>query len=396
MYQGYSPYASRSDPIMAVRSVNNYSKNNVSNRLNATIDIFLKNLKPGQAIGPYSIFSIFHPLLLASNGQTLKEIKSLLGVNNENLVNVYNELFEIDDQLKKTKEFETYTGIFIKDTFRSKFKKSFIRAAKKPTKGKNFDINVFAEKEVVSTINKKVSNVTHGLINKLLTKDMVTARTIAILVNAIYFMSKWKTKFNKSYTEEQYFAAINKKTKVKLMYNPKINISYYEDYDCQFVSLPYENNVFAMGVVLSKSNDKLKKLVNTNTFMKCINNSRRFDVKLYLPKFEQKTRKSLVKEIMDSGMKTIFDEYSADFSKMVSLDATENVYVSEVIHECVVKVDEETTEAAAATAVVMRCRNSASVKIPEIKYFRADHTFTYFIYHIQTNAILFTGIYDGE
>ena len=170
-----------------------------------------------------------------------------------------------------------------------------------------------------------------------------------------------------------------------MMHNSDTKLKYYENTGYKFVSIPYKFNKFALGIILPTSNFKK---VNTDTFTECINNTTSVSVNLYLPKFEQRTKLSLVNILKNEGMKSMFNE-DADFSNMLSLP----LCISDIIHECVIKLDEIKTEAAASTILQIDCLyNPNKEKVYE---FKADHTFTYFIYHVKTDTILFTGIFDG-
>ncbi len=75
-----------------------------TNRSTAMADIIVKHTKPKQVFGPYSIYSVFHPLLLGANGKTLNELKQLLGVEYENLLEIYKDFLKMDKELKSTNE----------------------------------------------------------------------------------------------------------------------------------------------------------------------------------------------------------------------------------------------------------------------------------------------------
>ena len=350
-------------------------------RTHVMTDIILNHIKPNQVVGPYSIYSAFHPLLLGAKGDTLNEIYNLLDVNDD-ILESFKEYLKVDKDLTNTKELITYNGIFIKDTYKSSFKEEFINIME----NNSMNLMLFKDKEVVPYINNTVSKITNGLIDSLLDDNDVKDDTTCILVNAIYFIGEWKTKFKKSNTRDTTFNSLNNETQVKMMNNKNIRLKYYEDFDCKFVSIPYTDNEFALGIVLPIS--EFKK-VNTSTFTNCINNAGYKNVNLYIPKFEQRTKLSLVETLQKEGMSNMFDLSASNFSNMCE----EPLCISDIIHECVIKLDEIKTEAAAVTAI--KLTNKCKIHRNESITFKADHTFTYFIYHVETNTILFTGIFDG-
>jgi serpin B len=114
-------------------------------------------------------------------------------------------------------------------------------------------------------------------------------------------------------------------------------------------------------------------------------------VEVYFPKFKMTDQFSLAKELKALGMSEAFDERKADFSLMNGKrpGEPESLSLSEVIHKAFVDVNEEGTEAAAATAVVMRGMAASVHARPPV--FRADHPFLFLIRDIHSGAILFLG-----
>ncbi|MBU2476152.1 serpin family protein, partial [Candidatus Micrarchaeota archaeon] len=112
------------------------------------------------------------------------------------------------------------------------------------------------------------------------------------------------------------------------------------------------------------------------------------EVFVYLPKFKFETKYFIAENLSKMGMPTAFSDSSADFTGMFdSTKTTENLFISQVIHQAFVQVDEEGTEAAAATAVIME----ATSAMPDYIEFRADHPFIFIIQENSTGSILFMG-----
>ncbi len=107
------------------------------------------------------------------------------------------------------------------------------------------------------------------------------------------------------------------------------------------------------------------------------------EVELYLPRFKFETRYLLAENLIAMGMPEAFSESNADFSGMTG---KRNLYISKVIHQAMIDVNEEGSEAAAATAVVM---STKSIRMPAT--FRADKPFIFMIVHKPTDSILFMG-----
>ena len=151
------------------------------------------------------------------------------------------------------------------------------------------------------------------------------------------------------------------------------------------IELDYADREYTMGVLLPKtSNIENIQLEYLNNW---INNLVETKVELSLPKFTHRTKIQLASILKHLGLKSLFNSNNADLSRMV-----DDAYVTNIIHEAVVIVDEDGTEATAATtAVVAKCLCRAQTqKI----IFNANHTFMYYIRHKKTNTILFLGTYS--
>ena len=110
------------------------------------------------------------------------------------------------------------------------------------------------------------------------------------------------------------------------------------------------------------------------------------EVDLFLPRFKVNSQIALAEVLQSLGMKQAFTK-SANFSGITD----EPLWISAVIHEAVVEVDEKGTEAAAATAIVFPTAAAPAEEPPKPKLFRADHPFVYAIRHRETGDVLFWG-----
>jgi serpin B len=166
---------------------------------------------------------------------------------------------------------------------------------------------------------------------------------------------------------------------------------YAENNDLQMLSMPYENTTgkkLSMIVLLPKRDNltAAEASLSTDTLSALQQSAVSRRVMVYYPKFTLKTSYSLPDALGAMGMPTAFTR-NADFSGM---DGTKNLYISDVIHQAFVDVNEEGTEAAAATAVIMKM--AAAPGNPEpVPVFRADHPFVFLIQDDETGAILFMG-----
>ncbi|CAH1779515.1 unnamed protein product, partial [Owenia fusiformis] len=239
-------------------------------------------------------------------------------------------------------------------------------------------------------INEWVSNITMEKIPELLQVGDITPLTVLVLVNAIYFKGEWQNPFNPDLTAISAFNVTpTQQISVAMMYNVSM-YRYFEDttLDAKILELPYTGEEVSMIIILPNQQDGLADLEANLTLSKlnaAINNLyapyTANVVNVWLPKFKIKFRSELGEHLQDLGMVDAFNA-GADFSPLCGLC---NVRISKVIHEAFVEVNEEGTEAAAATAVIIL------KGVPRPKIFRANHPFLFLIRHKKSGSILFMG-----
>jgi serpin B len=254
--------------------------------------------------------------------------------------------------------------------------------------GEESAVYEFAESEKArQTINSWVEKKTNEKIKDLIPPRILDALTRLVLTNAVYFKGEWKEQFKKNGTKKSIFHnAAGNDVSTDMMYN-KARYGYFENDKYQFLEMSYKGNEVSMYVLLPKETQGLTK-VTTNLSIETINSSiknlKRQKVKVYFPKFKLNLSYRLERLMKSLGMNDAFSK-RADFSKMTG---NKELYISAIIHKTFIEVDEKGTEAAAATAVVMRMKSAPPVDSPE---FKADHPFFYFIRENSTGTILFTG-----
>ncbi len=238
------------------------------------------------------------------------------------------------------------------------------------------------------TINRWVEEQTNDRIKNLIPPNVIDSLTRLVLTNAIYFKGLWEKQFPKKATREADFrVSADKTVRVPLMYLQEAEVKYFENEDLQAVELPYVGGEISMLVLLPKgelsrvepylSSDKLEALRGMLTGLE--------KVDVYLPRFKFETKYLMGgKEglLGKMGMPTAFT-LAADLSGMTG---QKELLITEVVHQAFVEVNEEGTEAAAATGVVVGIKMVSSKPV-----FRADHPFIFIIQERQTGTILFLG-----
>uniref|UniRef100_A0A8C3MFK9 Serpin B10 n=1 Tax=Geospiza parvula TaxID=87175 RepID=A0A8C3MFK9_GEOPR len=246
-----------------------------------------------------------------------------------------------------------------------------------------------AAEQVRAQINSWVENKTERKIQSLLPAGSLHSRTVLVLVNAIYFKGKWEKKFLEKNTSEMPFRISKTKTKpVHMMFlKDKFFILHETTMNFRIIELPYVENELSMFLLLPDDiNDnttgleeltyeKLSEWTKSDNMMKA-------EVDLYLPKLKLEENYDLKSPLSSMGIRNAFDPGQADFTGM---SVKKDLFISQVIHKAFVEVNEEGTEAAAATGVLMM-----RSRVPTMT-FKADHPFILFIRHNKSQTILFFG-----
>jgi serpin B len=240
----------------------------------------------------------------------------------------------------------------------------------------------------VRRINAWVSDKTREKIKELLKRDFISADTRLILTNAIYFKGQWDQPFEKADTRDEDWHGPSGTAKVPMMHQEG-GYLYYEGDGFQAVDLPYQGEQLSMLVALPTLKDGLPELESQwtagGTYQQVTTDLHHEETVLVsLPRFKMEAEFKLKPVLCDLGADLAFSD-DADFSGI----GDEPLTISEVVHKAFVEVNEEGTEAAAATAVGMV--GCAFIPEREPRVFQADHPFLLFIRDRQTNAVLFSG-----
>jgi serine protease inhibitor len=248
-----------------------------------------------------------------------------------------------------------------------------------------------ATKNARQTINQWVANQTEKQIQELLTPGILSQQTRLILTNAIYFKGDWQFPFEAENTSDLPFKlSTDTQVNVPTMYHEG-QFKYMENSELQIVELPYQNNdsqqSLSMLVILPRTIEGLALLEETPVKWLSYLKPQRFKkekVQVYLPKFKLESAFQLKEALKKLGMSEAFEPEKADFS---GFNGKKDLVLSAIVHKAFVEVNEEGTEAGAATGVVVNVRG---ILPPPIE-FRADHPFIFLIKENLSGNILFLG-----
>lgn len=235
-------------------------------------------------------------------------------------------------------------------------------------------------------INDWVSEHTENKIENLLPPGAIDSLTRLVLTNAIYFHASWLVPFSESATEEDTFTLLDNSEVTVPMMSQEASFRYAEGEGYKAVELSYSDKDTSMLIILPalENFNEFEMTLNAERVSEIVENLVSTEVSLKMPKFEFEKSLALGQMLQEMGMSAAFDPYMADFS---GIDDNRDLYITNVLHKAFISVNENGTEAAAATAVII---GTTALPPPPIEI-SIDHPFIFMIRHNSTGAILFLG-----
>jgi len=268
-----------------------------------------------------------------------------------------------------------------------RFHKGFIQLIETNYQGRLTELDfVRAPERARQTINTWVEKQTKEKIKNLIPSGALSRLTRLVLTNAIYFKGNWASRFEKERTSLMPFTPANGKTVNVPMMSQTETFNYTQAEDFQVLEMPYVENELSMFIFLPRKFDGLSKLEKTLTFdnlSQWLTGLRKTKVMAFVPRFKITSEFSLADVLKIMGIEDAF----SDKSDLSAMSGMKDLFISSVLHKAHVDVNEEGTEAAAATGVVV---GITSVQPPPAE-FRADHPFLFLIRDNCTGSILFIG-----
>ncbi len=336
---------------------------------------------------PWSISTAFALLREGARGETADELESVFGLPKDDVTR--RKLFAtIQDDLNDNQgnyNLSTANGIWIKDGY--KLSDDYVRIARE-SYGSEVSNTAIPSEESRTQINEWVASKTNEKIRELIPEGVLSDLTRLVITNAIYFKGNWSIQFDERATKEADFYVTPKMiARVPMMMLRKARFPYTENDDLQMLELPYRGNKVSMLILLPKDQrggmrelEASLTLENLSTWKRALRNN---TLTLIVPKFKLETDYSLAKILSEMGLPSAFTKDSAD---LTGITDQERLYVQAVLHKAFVEVNEEGTEAAGATAVIVELTG------PWVNpTFRADHPFIFIIQDSETGNILFIG-----
>lgn len=345
----------------------------------------------------YSPYSIFQALLMTgagAKGETASQMASVLGVDPNdpemhNLMNALNKaLTSIPENLRGDSQPLTFTvanAVWAQKDFH--FEQEFLDtlAANYNAGLKLVDFN--NPEEARNLINLWVAAQTNDKIKEIIPQGLLDEMTRMVLTNAVYFKAGWSHRFDEQETKDGSFMLADGSAKSVPFMHAGFNTAALVDENLAALTLPYEGGSYAMAAIMPQADfagfeaqlsaEKLRQILAE------LQDSSAF-VDLSMPKFKIESMFGLSEKLEALGMPDAFDAQKADFSGMTG---NKDLMISSVLHQATIDVNEQGTEAAAATIVGMSMTSMPSQNLT----ISLDKPFIYVIYETTTNAIVFMG-----
>lgn len=354
---------------------NNIEIENISKAIITLSSKILPSLKKGIAFSPISITFMLSILLKGAVGSTHKELLDFLGKE----ISLYS-LF-LNKENYNLSDCKMTNLILVNQN--QNVNQNFLNLMNQLVSISSEDFKNITN--LVNKINNYVEQNTNGLIKNLINENIINSETIMCIINTLYFKMSWKTPFDEKKTAKKKF---NNQKIVDMMHLDNLNIRYLENGDIQLVRIPYIDERYSLVIILPKKNTEDLQSYHKYLKHKLPSNAK---CNICIPKFTVKSKINLVPVLQKLGVTKLFTN-EAELDKI-----NQQAYISNMIHEVNICINEEGTEACAATEMTYQSKCIGSGNIIN---FTADHSFIYYIGHIEPNNsknnILFVGEYHGD
>jgi serine protease inhibitor len=362
---------------------------NLTKSASFALQLFNRETKGATKNVLVSPFSAYIALSMAANGAdgaTLSGMAKTLGFSQEDLNAINARNASVIKALNENKNVQMEIANALYADKAERFKDEFINLCKQKYDAEA-NTEDFGDPSTLGKINGWCDKKTHGKITEILTK--LSPSDKMVLLNSVYFKGTWASQFDKKSTKPQPFFLLSGQPKDVAMMHRSGKMRYLQGDGFQSVCLPYAGEKQAMYIFLPEKTADFASFVRRFTaenWQKWVTGFSQQRVDLSMPRYKVECSMTLNKALIDMGMQSAFSS-SANFK---NLFVNGSGYISSVLQKTYMDVNEEGTEAAAVTAVVMTMAYTAARPVPPVE-FVVDHPFVVALVDEQSREILFLG-----
>ena len=354
--------------------------------LNLFKTVCKQNAGKNVVVSPSSGYMVLALASLGADGNTEKQLLNALGVPGA-AADLRKQIKDIRSKAKTQKAgitLESANAIFVDSA--APLAEGFADTTKTDFGGEVIAEN-FSSQATVEKINKWCADHTHGKINSII--DRLLPENLMVLINALYFKGKWQSQFDPQLTKPGKFNLSEDKQESVSMMNQQSELQFFAGSNFTSICLPYVGNELQMFVFLPNKNSSLsafQEQLNEKSWKTWMSGYSFCPVTVQLPKFKIQFKRKLNEVLQQLKIKDAFSPGVADFSKMFKSTARKP-HIGYVIQKTYIDVNEEGSEAAAATAVV----GSKGLDEAQPQHFVVDRPFAFALMNRKTNQLLFLG-----
>lgn len=339
-------------------------------------------------ISPFSVSTALTMTLNGASGETEQAMTDTLQLQNIGNDAINNSFSQLLQQLQTSDPKVTLTianSLWANQDFQ--FKQDFLQRNENYFEAEVSTLD-FLDPNTLNTINQWVNTNTNGKIPEIL--EEIESNAVLFLINAIYFKGVWQTEFDPAKTQDGDFYLTDGSTKQVPMMSGQGMYPIYHGDNVAAINLPYGEGRIGMYIFLPSQKSNLNDFVgalNAADWENWMTQFQEQDISLRIPKFKiEYGMKELNDALTSLGMGVAFDEDRADFSRMAILEKpSANLYIDKVAHKTFIEVNEEGSEAAAATSVTIGVKS-----LPRM--FIVNKPFFFAIRDNETQTVLFMGV----
>ncbi|XP_072941006.1 antichymotrypsin-2-like [Epargyreus clarus] len=370
---------------------------NGNNRFTARMFYEVVNVKENEkksvVLSAFSVLTPLAQLALASEGPSHDELLNAIGFPDDNTTTAVFSLIDEKDSSIKGVQLKKASKVYIRLDY--KIHEEFAKVSKSAFHSEIANIDFSDNERAANEVNSWVEDQTNHRIKNLIDPGTINYKTVAMLVNALYFKGAWKYPFTELSTRGQdFYVTKTETTRVSMMHNTMhYSYGYSDKLRSKFLELPYAGDQASLLIVLPHDVEYIGSLIeqlrDPNVLEEETKNMYEVEVDVSLPKFKIETTTNLKEVLEKMNVTKIF----GDEAKLIKLLETDkNLYISNAVQKAFIEVNEEGAEAAAAN--VFDIALSDSLDTPLRHEFIADHPFVFYLkVH---NDILFNGVFYGS